>query len=226
MRLRLPILAGPLRGRWWLPASRGKLLRIYLGTYEREQTALFRELIRPGHTVLDVGGHVGYYTVLASVLAGPGGAVWAFEPNPANAAFLRRHAAVNGLANVHVEQAAVSDAEGTARFDFGTGSGTGHLSTDGEIEVRTLRLDDFCAERSIVPHAVKIDVEGAEGAVLEGFARTVESARPTIFLSTHGPGPHRRCVEWLRARGYRLRPILGEDVETTSELLCTPDGRA
>ena len=89
MRLRFPILAGPLRGRWWLPATRGKLLRIYLGTYEREQTALFRELIRPGHTVLDVGAHVGYYTVLASALAGPRGAVWAFEPNPANAGCLR-----------------------------------------------------------------------------------------------------------------------------------------
>ena len=47
-----------------------------------------------------------------------------------------------------------------------------------------------------------------------------------IFLSTHGPGLHRRCVEWLRARGYRVRPIVGEDADTTSELLCTPDGRA
>lgn len=220
--MRLPILAGPLRGRWWLPASRGKLLRIYLGTYEPEQTGLFERHVRPGDTVLDVGAHVGYYTVLSAVLAGPSGAVWSFEPNPTNAGFLRRHVEINGLAQVRVEQAAVSDAEGTARFDFGTGSGTGHLSSDGAIEVRTVRLDDFCAAHGIVPGAIKIDVEGAEAAVLEGGAKTIESARPVIFLSTHGPEPHAACVAWLRARGYALAPIVGGSVETASELLCSP----
>lgn len=220
--MRLPILAGPLRGRWWLPASRGKLLRIYLGTYEPEQTGLFERHVRPGDTVLDVGAHVGYYTVLSAVLAGPSGAVWSFEPNPTNAGFLRRHVEINGLAQVRVEQAAVSDAEGTARFDFGTGSGTGHLSSDGAIEVRTLRLDDVCAAHGVVPKAIKIDVEGAEAAVLEGGAKTIESARPVIFLSTHGPEPHAACVAWLRARGYALAPIVGGSVETASELLCTP----
>ncbi|HSU15898.1 FkbM family methyltransferase [Longimicrobium sp.] len=220
--MRLPIFAGPLRGRRWLPASRGKVLRILLGTYEPEQTRLFLQHVRRGGTVLDVGAHVGYYTLLSGVLVGPGGAVWAFEPNPANARFLREHVRVNALRHVHVEQAAVSDEEGTARFDFGTGSGTGHLAAEGEIEVRTLRLDDFCRQRGIRPDAVKIDVEGAEGAVLDGFAETVAAARPVIFLSTHGPEPHRRCVEWLRARGYTLEPIVGDSVESASELLCTP----
>jgi len=224
--VRAPILGGRLRGRWWLLESRGKLARILLGSYEPQQTRLFEETLRPGDTVLDVGAHVGYYTVLSAVLAGPTGAVWSFEPNPVNAGFLRRHAEINGLRQVRVTQAAVSDAEGTARFDFGTGSGTGHLSTDGAIEVRTLRLDDFCAANGIVPRAVKIDVEGAEAAVLEGFAATLESARPVVFLSTHGPEPHARCVAWLRARGYALSPIVGGSVDTATELLCTPGGGA
>ena len=224
--MRAPILGGRLRGRWWLLESRGKLARILLGSYEPEQTRLFQAHVRPGATVLDVGAHVGYYTVLSATLAGPSGAVWSFEPNPMNAAFLRRHAEINGLRQVRVTQAAVSDAEGTARFDFGTGSGTGHLASDGAIEVRTVRLDDVCAANGIVPRAVKIDVEGAEAAVLEGFAATVDSARPVIFLSTHGPGPHARCVAWLRARGYRLSPIVGESVDGATELLCTPGGGA
>jgi FkbM family methyltransferase len=222
--LHLPILGGRLRGRWWLLESRGKLARILLGSYEPEQTRLFAETVRPGDAVLDVGAHVGYYTVLSAVLAGPSGAVWSFEPNPRNAGFLRRHAQINGLRQVRVEQAAVADAEGTARFDFGTGSGTGHLASDGAIEVRTLRLDDFCAAHGIVPRAVKIDVEGAEAAVLDGFAATVDAARPVIFLSTHGPEPHARCVAWLRARGYALSPIVGDGVDTATELLCTPAG--
>ena len=223
--MRLPIVGGRLRGRWWLPASRGKILRILGGSYEPEQTRLFEEHVRPGHTVLDVGAHVGYYTVLSAVLAGERGAVWAFEPNPVNAAFLRRHAEINGLANVRVTEAAVSDANGSARFGFGSGSGTGHLAADGTVEVRTVRLDDFCSEHGIAPSAVKIDVEGAEGAVLEGARDTLARHRPVLFLSTHGAEVHRACLDFLEGAGYACRPILGDDVATTSELFCTAAAR-
>lgn len=220
--MRLPIFGGALRGLWWLPASRGKILRILGGSYEPEQTRLFEEHVRPGSTVLDVGAHVGYYTVLSAVLAGEHGAVWAFEPNPNNAHFLRRHVEINGLRTVRVTEAAVSDANGTARFDFGSGSGTGHLAEGGAVEVRTVRLDDFCAEHGIAPAAIKIDVEGAETSVLEGARATLARHRPVLFLSTHGAAVHRACLEFMAREGYACRPILGDDVETTTELLCTP----
>lgn len=219
--MRLPIIAGRLRGCWWLPASRGKVLRILNGTYEGEQTRLFEQLLRPGGTVLDVGAHVGYYTLLASVLVGGSGRVHAFEPNPRNADFLRRHVRINRLRNVTVQQAAVSDRAATARFDFGSGSGTGHLADAGALEVLTLRLDDYCAEHGLAPTAVKIDVEGAEMSVLAGAAGTLARHRPTIFLSTHGPEVHAASLGFLRGLGYRLRPILGGDVESTTEVLAT-----
>lgn len=220
--MRLPIIAGRLRGRWWLPGSRGKILRILNGTYEREQTRLFEQHVRPGATVLDVGAHVGYYTLLSAVLAGPSGRVHAFEPNPKNADFLRRHVRINRLDSVRVEQAAVSDREGTARFDFGTGSGTGHLADAGALEVRTLRLDDYCAQHALAPAAVKIDVEGAEMSVLQGARETLARHRPVIFLSTHGPEVHRASLAYLRELGYHVAPILGGDVEATTEVLATP----
>lgn len=223
--MKLPIVRGPLAGRWWLPASRGKILRILNGTYEPEQTRLFRERLRPGDTVLDVGAHVGYYTLLSSVLVGERGAVWAFEPNPQNAAFLRRHVELNRLGNVQVTRAAVAEREGTARFDFGTGSGTGHLAEGGALEVRTVRLDDFCREHGLRPSAIKIDVEGAETEVLLGGEETIRRDMPAIFLSTHGAEVHRRCLAWLRERGYALRPIMGHDLDAATEVLCTPAGR-
>ncbi|HEX6372114.1 MAG TPA: FkbM family methyltransferase [Longimicrobium sp.] len=222
--MRLPIIAGRLRGRWWLPASRGKILRILNGTYEREQTRLFEQLLRPGGVVLDVGANVGYYTLLASVLVGEGGAVHAFEPEPRNAGFLRRHVQINRLRNVTVQQAAVSDRAGTARFTFGTGSGTGHLADAGALEVRTLRLDDYCAQHAPAPAAIKIDVEGAEMSVLHGARETLARLRPVIFLSTHGPEVHRASLAFLRQLGYRVAPILGGDVESTTEVLATPGG--
>ncbi|MEW5930234.1 MAG: FkbM family methyltransferase [Gemmatimonadota bacterium] len=220
--MRLPIWGGTLRGRWWLPESRGKVLRVLGGTYEPEQTRLFREHVRPGDTVLDIGAHVGYYSLLSSVLAGDGGTVWAFEPNPRNCAFLRRHVEINRRGNVRVTEAAVSDAAGRARFDFGRGSGTGRLSGDGAIEVETVRLDDFVRERGISPTAVKVDVEGAEVQVLDGARATLAEHRPVIFLSTHGAEVHRASMQLLRELGYGFRPILGSDAATTSELLCLP----
>lgn len=222
--MRLPILGGALRGNWWLPMSGGKLLRIFGGTYEPEQTALFRAHLKPGDTLLDVGAHVGYYTLLSAVLVGEKGRVFAFEPNPRNHSFLQRHMALNGCDNVHIEQAAVSDANGVARFEFGTGTGTGHLADNGTVEVRTVRLDDFCTARSIAPDAIKIDVEGAELAVLNGAEATIVAHHPVIFLSTHGPQVHRACIDWLRARGYTLRPIIGTDLDTATEVLCTHAG--
>ena len=222
--MRLPVVAGRLRGRWWLPASRGKILRILNGTYEREQTRLFERHLRPGATVLDVGAHVGYYTLLSSVLVGGEGRVHAFEPNPANAEFLRRHVRINRLSNVHVEQAAVSDTAGTARFDFGTGSGTGRLADAGALEVRTVRLDDHCAQHGLAPSALKIDVEGAELVVLEGARETLARHRPVIFLSTHGAQVHAASLQVLRGLGYALSPILGSDLDATSEVLALPAG--
>lgn len=220
--MRLPIVAGRLRGRWWLPASRGKVLRILGGTYEPEQTRLFEAHVGPGATVLDVGAHVGYYTLLSAVLAGPTGRVVAFEPSPENAAFLLRHVRINRLENVRVEQAAVSDRAGTARFGSGSGSGTGHLAEAGELTVRTVTVDEVCAEHGLSPDAIKIDVEGAEASVLRGARETLAGARPVVFLSTHGPEAHRDSLDLLRGLGYRLSPILGGDLVTTAEVLALP----
>lgn len=214
-------MRGPLRGRWWLPQSRGKILRILGGSYEPDQTRLFQQRIAAGATVFDVGAHVGYYTVLASVLAGPRGRVFAFEPNPANHSFLQRHVALNGLDNVMIENAAVSDRNGTASFAFGTGSGTGRLDSSGTLHVRTIRLDDFCSERGVHPQVLKIDVEGAELDVLRGAAAVITANHPVIFLSTHGPQVHADCLHWLRARQYTLEPVSGEDLASASEVLCT-----
>src|SRR5688500_16975561 len=85
---RLPLLCGPMRGKFWLPYSGGKLWRLLLGRYEPDQTAMMGRVLQPGHVLFDVGAAVGYYTVLASPIVGSHGRVVAFEPDPKNAAFL------------------------------------------------------------------------------------------------------------------------------------------
>lgn len=215
-------MAGPLRGARWLACSRGKLLRVLSGRYEPEQTDLFVEHVRPGDTVFDVGAHAGYYTLLASTLVGPSGRVCAFEPDPGNVRALRGNVETNGCTNVRIEEAAVADGAGTARFGGGSGSGTGRLTEEGEREVSTLALDDYAERSELVPSVVKIDVEGAEHRVLRGASVTLRRASPVLFLSLHGRAPRRACLELLGDAGYRTEPIVADDAGRPSELLCLP----
>jgi hypothetical protein len=69
-------------------------------------------------------------------------------------------------------------------------------------------LDDLL-EREVVPlpDYMKIDVEGAEFAVLSRARRLLTLGRPIIFLSTHGAEVHARCVSLLESLGYRCRPL-------------------
>lgn len=208
----LPIFRGPLKGKRWLLATRSNF---FFGTYEPEQTQLFERYVKPGAVVYDIGAHYGYYSLLSSTLAGDSGTVIAFEPSPANLARLRRHLKLNDCVNVRVIELAVSDTEGTAHFETRTGSGVGHLATDGPLEVRVTRLDTI-AEELPQPDVIKIDVEGAEMGVLEGGLKTLTAAKPVIFLSVHSPELKTRCTEFLEKLGYTLTQVL------PMELLAVP----
>jgi FkbM family methyltransferase len=203
----LPILRGPLAGKRWLLASR---LNFFLGTYEPEQTQAFQKAIQPGNVIYDIGAHYGYYSVLASVLTGPSGQVFAFEPVPANIARLQTHLRLNHCSNVSVEKCAISDQPGTAGFDNRGGSGTGHLAEDGALEVRTNSLDAL-GVRLPAPQVIKIDVEGSELLALKGGEHTIRSSLPTIFLSTHGEFIKQKCFNLLDSWGYEFTQLHRDD---------------
>ena len=220
-----PIVRGRLRGMFWRLDSGGKLLRVLGGTYEPEQTDLFARLVKTGDTVLDVGAHTGYYSLLAARLVGHTGSVWSFEPDPVNFGFLKRHIERNRLGQVHSIPSAVSDCAGTAHFERGTGTGTGRLGGEGQLRVDTVSIDEFCGARDLRVAAIKIDVEGAEDLVLRGALATLTRDGPAVFLSTHGSAVHAKCVELLRANGYTLRPIDGAELDSCSELLAVREAQ-
>jgi len=218
----LPILAGPLRGFRWAPASGGKLGRHFFGTYEQEQTQLLRRSFSAESVFFDVGANHGYYSLLASRLSRGAARVLAFEPSPDCLKFLRQHIHANRLGQVEIIDAAVGAKRGTAWFEDGSGSGTGHLATQGTRQVNVVSIDDIVAERKLAPTHIKIDVEGAEVQVLAGAAKTLRDHRPEIFLSTHGADIHAECCRVLRDIGYELAPIRGTDLAETPEIHCLP----
>jgi FkbM family methyltransferase len=201
----------------WLPFSGGKIARLLCGQYEPEQSALIHRSLAPGNVFYDVGAAVGYYSLLAATRVKPQGWVYAFEPDPRNAAYLRRHIQVNRMTHVTAHQMAVSNRQGHDAFARGTGTGTGHLCETGEMTVRLCRLDDLMTSHRPPTH-VKIDVEGAELDVLEGARQTLLTARPVLFLSLHGEAMRQSCVRMLSDLRYDVRPIAAHG----DEVVCEP----
>lgn len=212
------VLQGRLRGKKWIVGS--SIHGCWLGSYEYEKRQLFEAMVREGTVVFDIGAHVGFYTLLASELVGPGGKVFAFEPLPANLTYLKEHLRLNRAGNVTVIEAAVSDRCGTAYFEQGPGSMTGRLASKAALLVETVAIDDLVAQGQLpLPDYIKIDVEGAEARVLSGARQTLTQSRPTIFLATHGSGVHQECCRLLGELGYALHPIDAPELDTSSEIL-------
>lgn len=198
------ILGGPTRGMRWIVDSAPHAC--WLGVYERDWRVVFERTVTAGSTVFDLGAHVGFYTLLASVLVGPEGRVFAFEPMPANEAYLRQHLRLNHITNVTVVAAAVSDRSGLAHFEPGPSTVCGRLSANGPLEVPTVSLDDLVAAGEVPsPDFIKIDVEGAELAVLDGARRLMGETHPTLFVSTHNRDIHPKCCRVLRSLGYDVQ---------------------
>lgn len=172
----LPVLGGVNRGLRWIVGS--SVHGCWIGSYERKKQQVVIEVLRPHMHALDIGAQAGFYTL---AFARRIESVWAFEPSPFNAANLRFHVEVNRLTNVCVREMAVGDKVGKAAFDAGPNALMGRLAESGALVVPVMTLDALVAQGMRPPDLVKIDVEGAELAVLHG-ARDLLARRRTIWL--------------------------------------------
>jgi FkbM family methyltransferase len=206
----LRVLFGPLRGTRWIAgaATHG----CWIGTYERGAQRTFADRIQPGDVVYDIGANAGFFTLLASKLAGPSGAVYAFEPLPRNLELLKKHVQLNHAQNVHIVPLAVSDRAGRARFATSASAAMGGLSEHGGIEVETTTLDALRATMP-PPAFIKMDIEGAEHDALSGARSLLHETGPAILLSMHGFVQQQRCTALLREEGYALEVITAEEAE-------------
>ncbi|MBZ5668208.1 MAG: FkbM family methyltransferase [Acidobacteriia bacterium] len=219
----LPILQGKLRGLKWIAGSSNH--GCWLGSYEYHKRKAFEERVAKGSVVFDIGANTGFYTLLASVLVGPQGRVFAFEPVPRNLRYLQEHLRINGIKNVSVIEAAVADCVGVAHFDAGPNPSMGRLAADGCLTVRTVSLDEMVRRGELPPpDYMKIDVEGAELLVLTGATFLLENTRPTVFLATHGQDLHQQCCQLLESFGYQLRAIGDNNLERSDEMIALPSG--
>ena len=202
-RVPVPIVSGANRGRWWNLASSGS--GYASGRRGREQMRLLAALIEDGDCVWDVGAHHGYMTLSAARLAGGDGRVYAFEPGETNHRSLRRHLRWNRVDNADALPFALGDFDGVATFG-GTGTSKMLALGSGDATVRVRRGDGLVREGTCAaPLVMKIDVEGAEAAVLRGMGDCLPS-RARLLVAIHSAEALTDCCAALASRGFEVVP--------------------
>lgn len=202
-RVPVPIVGGVNRGGWWNLASAGN--GYASGRRAHDQMDVLQRLIRPGDVVWDVGAHHGCVTLLAAARVAPDGWVYAFEPGKQTNRILRRHVRWNRLTNVSVEDVALSSYTGVTRFGGGLTSKMNTLG-GGDDEVAVTTGEALVQSGAVRPPTfVKVDVEGAEGAMLEGALPVVPS-HAVLVVALHSAAADGHCTRLLREKGFTLLP--------------------
>ena len=213
--------------------------------YEPDVRKCVVALLRPGDTFVDVGAHIGFFSLLASSLVGSQGKVYAFEAD--TTLFQILHS--NALAYPWLVPSlrAVWNESGSATFSNPrqTGeSGWGKLAVvrnEGHTtSVQAISLDDWYENVSSPPiRLIKIDAEGSEPFILEGAQRVIASTRPYLIIELNDNllrevGKDRAIIaDSLREQAYRLFAIGPKDLYESrgvidpafSEILCVPSER-
>jgi len=199
---------------------------------EAETIARFQRLLAPGQTVLEVGGHIGYFSVLFSSLVGPGGSVVVFEPGDNNLGYLRAN--VGGRPNVRIVEKGAGAAHETRSFwvedltgqnnslvrDFRgfevNRANAGVRASTREVRIEVVPIDEVVAELGLEPRFVKIDVEGAEFEVLRGASSAIDRFHPRLMVEIQAD--QQAIFDWFTERGYRCFSERGQRIGAWTDL--------
>jgi len=174
---------------------------------------------RPGDIVMDVGAHVGFFTLRAAKMVGKEGLVVAVEPEPHNFSLLVKNIRLNKLRNVVAVRCALSDREGTTKLHLCGSYSVCHTMRPelfdydyiGILEVPTTTMDNLVRRLGLDRlDFVKMDVEGAELLVLKGGLETLRHFGPELAIAAYHDDELRAEVAGLlRGLGYEVEEVEG-----------------
>src|SRR5919112_1463092 len=175
---------------------------------------------RQGDVVVDIGAHMGRYTIIAAKRVGTKGKVMAIEANPSNFEMLNRNIKLNQLTNIISLNNAVYSKETKIKL-YLPGEELGHTiyntvmsdrakNEDKFVEVSANTLDYFLQLKGIMEvNWVKIDVEGAEFEVLKGATNVLSKSKDiALLIEIHnlsgGTNLYRPILEFLRLYNFKI----------------------
>jgi FkbM family methyltransferase len=184
----------------------GASLRKY-GEFSRDEAELFRIIVSPGMTVLDIGANIGVHTVDLAYLVGSAGVVHAFEPQRLIFQTLCANMALNCRTNVFTHHAAVGAAKGTLlvpSLDPDGSHNYGGLSLRGAQQGEAVPVVTVDGLGLGVCHLIKLDVEGMETEALQGAAGTIARFRPILYVENDREARSVELISLIRSYRYRL----------------------
>lgn len=201
--------------------------RIETMAFEEAFIGRMLDTIRPDDVVFDVGANIGLISLLLASGHIKPKAIHAFEPEPRNAAALKRNIQLNNLeSRVAAHELALADHEGTATLHVcgETGEGRHSLMDHDSLNRRSISIElttmaAFAKREQVVPTFIKIDVEGAEMQVLFGMESLLRNhSVRDLFIEVHpqwlGDEVDEHFIEkWLLKRGYRQVWSMGRQGE-------------
>lgn len=187
---------------------------------EMDLTNILLKYLKSGMTFLDVGAHIGYFSLLSSFLVGNEGKVYAFEATPRTFQMLKRNLQnqQNALA---ILKAVWSKRQTVNFFDYGFAYAPCNSFTEGKIapnilqklkrktfKAQTITIDEFCRKQKVKPDFIKIDIESAEYEALTGMKKTLKKYRPIVTIEIGDKGlvnlkDTKDCILLLRKIGYK-----------------------
>ena len=153
--------------------------------WEPHILAAINRYVKPGTTVLDIGAHIGTFTMAMARAVGENGTVYAFEPQRKIFRELHKNCELNGVNNAACHRLAIGDRQQVIEMDKETYPGsegsTGIGSGGDTAEMRT--IDSFNFKNVSF---IKIDVERSEEQVLDGMVNTIRDNKPVIIIELQG----------------------------------------
>ncbi len=196
---------------------------IRLGEYSRDEADLLTQVLHPGQVAVEVGANMGTLSVPMAQRLGPDGRLYAFEPQRLMFQTLCANIALNSLANVLALPYAVGESQRdvlvpeTAPEQF-TNFGAIALGGTG-ARTRQVTIDEYDLPAC---HLLKIDVEGAEAAVIRGAVQTILRHRPMLYVENDRRHLSPALIQLIGSFGYGLfwhlpRLESGDDFNQTAE---------
>jgi len=196
--------------------------------YEPNQTEIVKKYVHEGDIVIDIGAHVGYYTLLMAQLVGENGKVYSFEPDPVNFQLLKKSVEINGFENVVLIQKAVSNITDKVKLFLGDDDSAINRIYDAKlgdakesIDVESVTIDEYFKENDELVNFIKIDSEGSEVKIINGMkqflSRNQELVMMTEFfpflIKKSGDEPN-QYLKSLEKSGFSLYNILDKNEKT------------
>jgi len=180
------------RRMWVNLADRAVSFPCLQGDYEPAETRAVQRLLEPGHTFVDIGANIGWFSSLAATILRDEGSIVAFEPRPDIYHWLIQTIELAGMgARASSHQLALGDTPGSIDLTWGQNTpnpGGSRLVRDGIPEGQEgIRVGMATLDSLALPNCdfIKIDVEGAEMIALRGGAETLAKTRPVVMSEIH-----------------------------------------